>query len=147
MFADARIEWTHAGVLVHSHYQFTSGLTLDGRVLGDALGPNAWSVKGGVDRTGRDSRLSVTGAWELYSGDDWYVGPIPGGGPWDWDWTLLADNPDEIRKRITVDWTLFPDGSGIEKSIRLGYEHVTRYAFSDENRSNFLAQVKVGYIW
>ncbi len=54
---------------------------------------------------------------------------------------------DEIRKRITVDWTRFADGGGVETSIRLGYEHVTRYAFSDENRSNFLAQVKVGYIW
>ena len=89
----------------------------------------------------------MTGAWELYSGDDWHVGRIPGGGLWDWDWTLLADNPDEIRKRITVDWTHLADGGGVETSIRLGYEHVTRYAFGDENRSNFLAQVKVGYIW
>jgi len=144
---DAWLEWRHAGPEPHGHGQFTSGLTLDGSVIGDAMGPNASGVQGGIDWTGLSARISLVAAWERYSGDDFRVGRIPGGGQWDWDWVRVADNPDEIRKRITVDWTRFPGVSGLETSVRLGYERVTRFDFSDENRSNFLAQVRLGYVW
>jgi len=62
------------------------------------------------------------------------------------DWTLLADNPDEIRKRITAEWTRFPDHTGLRTTLRLGYEHVTRFNFTEENRSNFLVQFKLDYL-
>jgi len=144
---DARVEWRHAGARAHTHHQFTSGLTLDRRVIGDALGPNATGVQLSVDRTAPSSIVSVTGAWERYSGDDFAWSLIPGGGPWDYDWYLVADNPDEIRKRLTIDWTGGLRPETLATSVRLGYEHVTRYAYGSGNRSNFIAQLRVGYTW
>jgi len=80
-------EWKHAGADAHTHGQFTSGLTLDDKVIGDALGPNASSVQGGLDWTGTASRISFGGYWERYSGDDFGVGPVEGVGH---DWTTLV---------------------------------------------------------
>ncbi|HIF22778.1 MAG TPA: hypothetical protein EYQ27_12950 [Gemmatimonadetes bacterium] len=141
---DSWAEWKHAGAEAHTHGQFTSGLTLDGRVIGDALGPNASSLQGGVAWTGPTSRISFGGYWERYSGDDFFVGFVEEVG---WDWRLLTDNPDEIRKRITAEWTRFPAPTGFSTTLRLGYEYVTRFDFTEQNRSNFLVQFKLDYLW
>lgn len=140
-------EWRHSGARAHSHHQFTSGLTLDGRVIGDLLGPNAAAVHGGIDWTGSASRVGVAVAWERYSGDD-YTWGIPEGDVYpNWDWWRLADNPDEIRRRVTATWTPVGLSDEMEASVRLGYEHVQRFAYGDETRSNVFAQVAVGYSW
>jgi hypothetical protein len=140
-------EWRHAGARAHTHHQFTSGLTLDGRVIGDMLGPNAAGVHGGVDWTGLSSRFSVSGAWERYSGDD-YTWGIPVGDVYpNWDWWRVADNPDEMRYRVTGGWTGLGTPRGIETSINLGYEHVTRFAYTAASRSNLFAQLRVEYLW
>ena len=61
-------------------------------------------------------------------------------------WTRTADNPDEIRLRAIVDWTRDHPGSDFRTSVRLGYEHVTRFDFTDRNRSNYLAQVRLAWV-
>lgn len=144
---DAHVEWRHSGARAHTHHQFTSGVTLDRLVLGDPLGPNAAGVGMGVDWTGPTSRISIEGAWERYSGDDFGWGLLAGGGPWDFDWFLVADNPDEIRKRLTVDWTRLAPVGGVEPSVRIGYEHVSRFDYGAASRSNLLLQVRAGYVW
>jgi hypothetical protein len=144
---DARLQWVHAGAIYHTHHQFSAGLALDGRVLGDALGPNGAGVRGAISWNGPDAVLTVTGAWEHYSGDDWMLGQVPGGDVWDLDWYLIADNPDEIRRRVAVDWTRSAGPGDLETSVRLGYEHVTRYAYGTGDRSNLLASFRVGYAW
>jgi len=137
-----------AGAEPHAHGQFPSGLTLDARVIGDALGPNASSVQGGADWTGSNFAIAFGAAFERYSGGDLRVLRI---GPYtvsdNYSWIPVADNPDEIRKHITAEWTRFPDHTGLRTTLRLGYEHVTCFNFTEENRSNFLVQLKLDYLW
>lgn len=140
-------EWRHAGARIHTHHQFTSGMTLDGRVIGDVLGPNAAGVEAGVDWTGPTSRVGVALAWERYSGDDYDWGLINGAAYPDFDWYRVSDNPDEIRRRVTASWTPLGLIDEMETSVRLGYEHVTRFAYTDETRHNLFAQVKIGFRW
>jgi hypothetical protein len=136
---DLWLEGHRAGVIPHTHHQFTSGLTLDNRLLGDPLGPMAtgWEV-GGTWR-GSDQAISFHGNWELYRGD---VFRRVGLG-----WERVADNPDEIRVRVQADWSRGMGMTGVNTTVRLGYEHVTRFNFTDENRSNLMAQVQVAYRW
>jgi len=139
-------EIRHAGGTPHTHHQFTSGLTLDRRVIGDFMGPLASGFQGGVDWRGRRDRVLGLAAWERYSGDDWFVGrpdPLIKG----FDWQRLADNPDEVRLRTIVEWTRFPGVTGLQTTLRLGYEHVSRFNFTEADRSNVLVQLEAGYVW
>ncbi|HSH76406.1 MAG TPA: capsule assembly Wzi family protein, partial [Longimicrobiales bacterium] len=146
---DAHVQWRHAGARAHTHHQFTSGVTLDGRVIGDALGPNAAGVSGGVDWTGAASRISVTGSWERYSGDDFAWGLVysPAHMREVTDWFLVADNPDEIRKRLVVGWTRLDGFGAVQPSVRAGYERVTRFDYGTTGRSNVVLQASVAYVW
>lgn len=137
---DAALQWTHAGPRPHSHGQFTSGVTLDQRILGSALGPNAAAVTGRLTWNASASRLRLIGAWERYSGDRYYWARIPGGGEWDYDWYRESDNPDELRVRAVAEWLRFEGWRGFETTVRVGWEHVTRFDFGDEGRHDLLAQ-------
>ncbi len=141
---DLWMEGRHAGPLVHTHHQFTSGLTLGGRVVGDPLGPNAWSVAGGAAWRAHEWKASVSVAWEHYSADEWSLRSPPGPprGP---EWTRTADNPDETRARVAFDWRRDPGPRGVDASLRLGYEHVDNFGFAGSARDNFLARLTVGF--
>ena len=139
---DLWAEANHAGVRPYTHHQFTSGVTLDRRVLGSPIGPTAAALQGGVEWFGGVHSLSLSGAWERYEGDLYH-----NAGGSNLRWERLEDRPDEIRKRVTADWTLDPGAGGFRSSLRLGYEHVTRFDFTDTNRANLLAQVRVDYLW
>lgn len=143
---DLRVEWRHNGARAHTHHQFTSGVTLDGRVLGEALGPNAAGVSAGVAWNGPASRLNVQGAWERYSGDffRWESRPAP---VWSSPWYRVSDNPDEVRTRLAVDYLRFEGWRGLETSLGVGYEHVTRFNYTEERRHNLLAQASLRYVW
>jgi capsule assembly protein Wzi len=143
--SDVWAEWRHAGAEPHTHWQFSSGLTLDGRVIGDPLGPNASGVQGGVDWNSTPLRISVWGAWERYSGDIFKLSEMEGRD--DKGWVVKSENPDEIRTRIMGDFVHRAGVSGLETSVRLGYEHVTRFDFDGPDRSNYLAQVSLAYFW
>ena len=137
-------EARHAGATPHLHSQFTSGLTLDRRVIGDFMGPLATGFQGGVDWRGQRDRVLGLAAWERYSGDEWRVGRDD---RQMLDWQRLADNPDEIRLRTIVEWTHFPAVAGFQTTLRLGYEHVSRFNFAEADRSNLLVQLEAGYVW
>jgi hypothetical protein len=139
---DLWLEGRRTGVRPYTHHQFSSGLTLDRRVLGDPMGPLATGWQMGVDWNGAQQTLSVMGAWERYSGDD-YCRCLSDGFVWDRE----ADNPDEIRLRTMVTWTRSPAETPVRTILRLGHERVTRFDFTDRNRSNFMAQFRVGYVW
>lgn len=130
------------GVRPYTHHQYTSGMTLDRRILGSPLGPVANGVTLGVDWTGSGARVSWSGAAERYQGDRYRDDPSPGT-----DWIKIEDNPDEIRLRTTLDWTRQPAVTGLVTTVRLGYERVTRFDYTDQDRTNFLVQVGVGYVW
>ncbi len=138
--------WTELGrngVRIYTHHQFTSGLTLDRRIIGSPLGPLGTGIQGGLDWTGTKDRVSLGAAWERYSSDRYSDDPDTSG----LDWVKVADNPDEIRVRTTLAWTREAARPGLRMTVRLGYEHVTRFDFTDRNRSNFLAQVGLEYVW
>ena len=137
---DAWIEARRAGTRTHTHHQFLKGMTIDRRLIGDPLGPLATALQAGLDWTGSVDVVRLSGAWELYSGDDWEELPHPR------HYTRISDNPDEIRLRATLDWSRDLEGTDFRTTVRLGYEHVTRFNFTDENRSNYLAQVKLAWI-
>jgi hypothetical protein len=142
---DVHAEWRHAGARANTHGQFTSGVTVDGRVLGEPVGPNAVGVSAGLDWTGLDSRVRLRGAWERYSGDTFAWDPAPGGSST--AWYVVSDNPDEVRQRVVVDYLRFAGWRNLETSVRLGYEHVTRFNYLEGSRDNLLAQVSFRYLW
>lgn len=139
---DVWAEGSRVGLLPYTHHEFTSGLTLDRRVLGSPLGPLGTGIVGGVDRVGGRGTVSVAGAWERYSGDT-YRNPDDGR-----SWRFrVADNPDEIRVRGTLGWAGHAGPPGLATSVRLGWERVTRFALGASSRSNTMAQVRVTYTW
>ena len=141
---DLWVEARRAGVRPHTHHQFTSGLTLDERIIGDAMGPLGTGLAAGVDWRGSRHTAALLGAVERYSGADRY-GNMDEEGRFAWVRTL--DRPDEIRVRVVGDWVVDAEAQGFGTSVRVGYEHVTRTAFTTGARSNFLAQVKLDYLW
>jgi hypothetical protein len=137
---DLWMEGHFVGMRPHTHHQLRDGLTVDRRVFGHPLGPLARSLQVGFDWRGRSDVISLAATWEGYSGDDW---AFPQGGA---SWIRLADNPDENRLRAIVDWTREHSDSGLRTSVRLGYEHVSRFNFLDQDRSNYLAQVRMTWL-
>jgi hypothetical protein len=137
---DTWIEGHHAGVRPHTHHQFKDGLTVDDRVFGDPLGPLASSWQSGIAWTGAENILQVELFREVYSGDDWENAGDP------FRWVRVKNNPDEIRFRIITNWTRNHEMSDLQTSVRFGYEHVTRFDFTDVNRSNYMAQVRFTWV-
>ncbi|HSW30354.1 MAG TPA: capsule assembly Wzi family protein [Longimicrobiales bacterium] len=139
---DAWLEASRVGLLPYTHHEFTSGLTLDRRVLGSPLGPLGTGVQAGAGRIGERGTLSVEGAWERYSGDT-YRNPDDGLS----HRFRVADNPDEIRLRGAVEWAGHPGVPGLSTGVRLGWERVTRFALGSASRTNLVAQVRAAYSW
>lgn len=142
---DAWLEAKSAGPLAHTHSQFTSGLTLDGRVIGDPLGPNARSVAAGVSWTAPLWRLSAAAARERYSGDEWRLVGAFEGDPRPWEWTKIRARPAETRTRLTVDWTNRPAPGNVFLSARLAYEQADNFDFAGGRRRNLLVRISAGW--
>jgi hypothetical protein len=138
---DLWAEAAHNGVDSYVHAQMTSGLTLDRRVFGSPLGPLAAALQGGGAWTGQRTQMSITGAWERYSGDDYEAlqSPI--------NYVRTADNPDEVRLRMTAEWARSDERSRLTTRIKLGYESTTRFAFTENNRANVSLQAGLGWAW
>ena len=137
LWAEAR----YAGVRPHTHHHYQGGLTVDRRLIGDALGPLARGLVIGVDRRGSAHTAAASLAWERYSNADFYGNPADER----FDWVRTIDNPDEIRLRAVADWTADPGPRRLAPSVRLAWERVTRFAFTPDPRTNFLAQVRFDY--
>ena len=104
------------------------------------MGPLSNSWQSGIAWTGTEDILQVELFREVYSGDDWENEGTP------FQWVRLKDNPDEIRFRIITNWTRNHKASELQTSVRLGYERVTRFNFTDVNRSNYMAQVQFTWV-
>lgn len=136
---DLWIEGRHSGLRPHTHHQFRSGLTFDDRVLGDPLGPLASSWQSGIAWTSTRNVYQFELFRETYSGDDWENKGTP------FEWVRVSDNSDEIRLRFSADWTRNHLPSPIRTFVRLGYEQVTRFDYTNIDRWNYLAQI--GFAW
>lgn len=141
---DLRIEGRHTGPRPHTHSQFSSGMTVDGRVLGDVFGPSSsgLTLQGGY--TGTTARWRLSLAAERNVGDQFHAADLPGGDEWNWDWFRLADNPDETRQRVLVDYVRFRGWRGFETSARGGVERVTGFGYTNSGpRWGLLTQLTV----
>jgi hypothetical protein len=139
---DVWVEGRKAGVRPHTHHQFTSGLTVDGRVIGDALGPLARALAGGVDWRGSAHQLALGLAWERYSGGDFYENSQ---GDKTFAWERTRDAPDEGRARVSVDWTRAASPGRVGVGARVAYERVSAFDFTPSRRSNAMAQLRLDY--
>lgn len=140
---DLRVEARHTGPVPHTHYQFTSGITLDRRVLGDALGPNSSGLLFEGTWTATQSRLRISVALEDYTSDYYALRRIAGGGFWDFDWFRIRNGPEERRQRVTADYLQFRGWQGLEVGVRGGYERVGGFDFKPGARHNVLALLTV----
>ena len=138
VWADAK----SAGPLPHTHHQYTSGLTLDGRVLGDPLGPNARGVSVGFAWTASAWKAEATVAQERWSADEWVLAGAFEGDPRPWVWTKTAEFPSEVRRRLTLEWRREPEPGRIALGVRAAYERAANFAFTGRNRNNFAVRVR-----
>lgn len=129
---DLRVEARRSGVTPHAHALYAEGLTQQRRVIGDDLGPMASSIGLELGWTGTRDRFTLEGAIEVYRGDEHAANR---------ERTLISDNPDELRRRIEAEWRRGAGVPGLETGLRLGYELVDRFGFSDSDRSNYLARL------
>ena len=125
-----RAEHRRTGVRFYQHGQFTSGLTLDGIVAGDPLGPNGRgsyvTLLAGSD--GSD-RLAFQVAREQRSAD-FFVSEKTAQG--DLVFTVVTDLPNEVRTRLEVEWTRrWPAHStrSVRTLVRVGYERSSAFGF------------------
>ena len=138
---DAWVEGTTAGVRAYTHHQFTSGMTLDRRVLGSPLGPLGSGLRGGVAWETPSDRVEVEGALERYDGDLYQETGARR------TWERIEEHPAEVRLRGTLTWARRPLPLGVLTTFRLGYEDVRRFGFTEASRKNLLGQVTVSYTW
>lgn len=138
VWADAK----SAGPLPHTHHQYTSGLTLDGRVLGDPLGPNARGVSIGFAWTAPEWKVEASAAQERYSADEWRLEGAFEGDTRPWVWTKTAEFPSEVRRRLTVEWRRALEPGRTALGVRVAYERVANFAFAGRSRNNFAVRVR-----
>ncbi len=138
VWADAK----SAGPLPHTHHQYTSGLTLDGRVLGDPLGPNARAVSVGAAWTVPAWKVEASVAQESYSADQWQLEGAFEGDTRPWVWNKTRELASEKRRRLTLDWTRTPQRGRVALAVHLAYERVVNFAFTGESRHNFAVRIR-----
>ncbi|MDX1647382.1 MAG: capsule assembly Wzi family protein [Longimicrobiales bacterium] len=124
---DLRVELHHGGVRFHRHGQFTSGRTLDRRILGmgDAASDGGF-VEVGVFR--RRLRAALRFGVENRSADGWRTIPRPDGGIEVLD--KIEDGPDELYLRSVVSLRTHLDG-GADVMLTVGGQRVSDSRFID----------------
>ena len=139
-----RLEAHRVGVRPYTHPDFPSGMTLDGLVMGNPLGPMASGFSARFLWAGMANTIAITGARDLLSGDIYQHNGLEAA---DFRLVLIEDNPDEIRWRGMVEWSRSRIGRGLRPSVQLGYERVTLFDFTDEDRSNLMVNFTLSYRW
>lgn len=124
---DLRVELHHGGVRFHRHGQFTSGRTVDGRILGmgDAASDGGFVEIGARNARGR---ISLQVAVENRSADRWRGIPRPDGGLQILD--KIEDGPDELYARAVAELTAYLS-EGTELALMLGGQRVGDSRFQD----------------
>jgi len=134
--SSVRLEYREAGIRFYQHDPFSSGLTIDGIIIGDNLGPNG---RGGYlefdTMTKLAGRLKLELAWEERS-DDQYV--VREG----FVFENILNKPEEIRVRLVGSWEENWE-LGLLTLARVGYEKVDNYgALQGMDRSNWLFELR-----
>jgi hypothetical protein len=117
------------GLRQYRHYQFVSGLTYRGQILGAPIGPNAGAVSAALTWRPRPfdaATLTVAGETRDPSRYE-NVNPDPDG-------TLIfrKTQPGTVERRLraAVGWERATPGRGASTSARVGVERAAGYAFT-----------------
>ncbi len=138
--ADLRLEYHHTGPIFYRHGQYITGLTLNGFILGDNLGPDAqgFYLSSNVDINSQHL-LTFNESIELRSGDIWANAVSP-------QFVIVQNNPSENRYRTTVEWLYRMKENPFFIKTKAGYEFVQNFNFvSGQNKNNFLGEVGVQF--
>jgi hypothetical protein len=135
-------EVQRTGLRYYQHVQFTSGVTLNGRIIGNALGAKAnagyarlsWDVGG-------TSSVSLDGAYERRSSDRYRV-LVDDAEDNGWRFELVESLPKETRARIALTWSGELSATRPRVLAEIGYERVGNFAFvSGQQRDNVLGRL------
>lgn len=118
------LEGQHTGLRFYGHMDFTGGMTLERRLLGSELGPDANGLLARVDLDpGNGRSLAVEAAWERRSNDRWILVEED---PYRFERT--ARLPKETRWRMVASVARL-DGD-VEIDARAGLERIRSFAFA-----------------
>lgn len=135
---DLRVEFHHGGVRLHRHGQFTSGRTLDRRILGMG-GPDTNSGFVEIAADNHSRRFSLELGVENRSADLWKALTRDDGSITVWEKVL--NGPDELSVRGLGTLSVF-NADGREVSLRIGVERVFDSEFEEgATRLNAIFQV------
>ncbi|MBM3264204.1 MAG: hypothetical protein FJY97_12375 [candidate division Zixibacteria bacterium] len=126
-----RFDHRHIAPWAYRHHRWTTGFTLNRRLLGSPLGPAAdgFSMIWGWRRS-ETIQTMLNGAYETYRPDLYTQTPNKYGGS---DRVIKAvDLPDEVRLRLTgtVDWRPITHWAFL---VQTGVERVRRFGFVEGN--------------
>lgn len=126
-------ELHHTGIRFYRHFQFLSGMAMDGFIIGNNLGPDGNAAYAWIDWDVDDRNLlSFAGAYERRSTDR-YAG-----------YSNIEQFPKEKRYRATVSWWGNGQIEGRRMSVRagVGYERLRSFDFvAGSARDNFLGEM------
>jgi hypothetical protein len=135
-------EVQRTGLRYYQHVQFTSGVTFDNRIIGNALGAkaNAGYARLTWDQ-GATSSISLDGAYEWRSSDRYRV-RVDDNEDNGWRFERIETRPKETRTRVSVTWSGELSPTRPRVLAELGYERVGNFAFvSGQERNNVLARL------
>lgn len=136
-----RLEYRETGVRFARHSIFTSGLTFDGVILGDGLGPDGRGGYVSLDmRPTPEDRISIVLAREERSNDTWVVDE-------GFVFRKTVDGPEETRTRAELIWRRSWPRRGFGVVGRGGYERVSNFGFvNGESEGNTVLELR-GVFW
>jgi hypothetical protein len=135
-------EVQRTGLRYYQHVQFTSGVTFDNRIIGNALGAKAHAayLRLSWDQ-GAASSIALDCAYEWRSNDHYrteWIDSVENR----WRFVKVETRPRETRARVMVTWSSELTPTRPRVLAELGYERVGNFAFvRGEGRHNVLARL------
>lgn len=136
-----RFEYRETGVRFSQHSIFTSGLSFDRVLLGDALGPDGRGAYVSIDmRPTKEDRIAIVLGREERSNDTWVVDE-------GFVFRKTVDLPEETRTRAELIWERSWPSRGMGMVMRGGYERVSDFGFvNDQRHGNTVFEIR-GVVW
>jgi hypothetical protein len=135
------VEYRHTGIRMYRHAQFTSGLTQEGYLVGDPLGPDAHALAAGLELWGgARSVFALEVARESRSQDAWTAEGDP------FHFVKAEDGPEEERYRVQLRWDRRLPRGGPGWRVEAGGERVESFDFQ-EGRDEWNALLALSVEW
>jgi hypothetical protein len=137
-------EVQRTGLRYYQHVQFTSGVTFDNRIIGNALGAKSHAAYLRLTRDqGATSSLSLDGALEVRSNDHYrtaWIDSVENR----WRFVKVETRPRETRARVALTWRGEFSPTRPRVVAEVGYERVANFGFArGAGRNNVLGRVGV----